>query len=260
MRTKNILKLLVMLVISVTSIAFVAAFPIGPRTVTNTSTRLSETNWPPYNITAYAGNITEMVIDTWTITRTWQGYVGNVTGTIVLADANNYTLYDWEVMNPSGEIYAARTDSIDWITIACANKTQILDINEAQFSGTNETDRDGAYPDDSPNLTFTTSGTHHTIYVGNITVANDTCPRTVMHNSTTWIPHNQTANHDVDRFHEVVLADNWGNGDTVYTALLEKDWAGFDGKTHDFEMIVAEDGHGTDVSQTPYYFWVQLSG
>ena len=42
------------------------------------------------------------------------------------------------------------------------------------------------------------------------------------------------------------------------SALLEEDATGFDTASHDFEMLVLEDGHETDSAVTPYYFWVEL--
>ncbi len=44
----------------------------------------------------------------------------------------------------------------------------------------------------------------------------------------------------------------------IFTSLLEQNLAGFDNKTHDFEMLVLEDGHGTNVATTTYYFWLEL--
>ena len=44
------------------------------------------------SIEAEAGNITELTIDDRRTTQAWQGYYGNITGTITLDDANNYTM------------------------------------------------------------------------------------------------------------------------------------------------------------------------
>ena len=59
-----------------------------------------------------------------------------------------------------------------------------------------------------------------------------------------------------NHFEEVLL---WDGVDVVFTSLLESDSVnGFDGKDHDFEMLVLEDGHGTDKEVTPYYFYVEI--
>jgi hypothetical protein len=56
-------------------------------------------------------------------------------------------------------------------------------------------------------------------------------------------------------FQEVVLSDG---SNLVYTSLLANDANGFDNKTHDFEMIVGENGHLGDTTSTPYYFYLEL--
>ncbi|MBR9675666.1 hypothetical protein GOV05_01520 [Candidatus Woesearchaeota archaeon] len=246
--------------------------PIGPQAVENiTSTRMNESTWTPYNITALAGNITYMNIYAWTNTRTWQGYYGNITGVIVLADVNNNTMYDWTDADPSGQIYATRNNNLDWSNIACAAQSE-LDVDEADFTGANETDRDGKYPMDAPNRTFMPAGgvigvnaepanfsDIAEIYVGPVNIDPSTCLTTSMHNSTEYVRGSQNAGNDPRHFREVVLATAGGTGDIVYTAILEKNWDSFDGKTADFEMIVGEDGHGTDTAVTSYYFFVELT-
>ena len=44
----------------------------------------------------------------------------------------------------------------------------------------------------------------------------------------------------------------------IFTSLLNENVFGFDNNPHDFEMLVLENGHLTDTSVTPYYFWVEL--
>lgn len=228
------------------------------------------------NTTAYAGNITEINFTAWSITRTWQGYFGEVRGTIVLADSNNYTMYDWNNADPDGRIYAARTANVNWTSIACANYSSKLSESEAIFTGTNETNRDAEWPMDRPNATFVTSinsgvsqyANYSTFWVGSVQINgtfNSTggneltqCYSTVMHNWTGWVDNDQNAGNDMNRFREVVLADDYGNGNIVYTAILEDDYKGFDNVTHDFQMIVGEDGHGTDTATSNYYFYVEL--
>ena len=59
----------------------------------------------------------------------------------------------------------------------------------------------------------------------------------------------------VGLFDEVLMSDGVN---TIFASLLEDDAVGFDGATHDFEMLVLEDGHETDTSASTYYFWVEL--
>ena len=54
-----------------------------------------------------SGNMTSLGINSTKITLRWQGFYGNVTGTITLDDASNNTLYNWQLASPQGEIYAS---------------------------------------------------------------------------------------------------------------------------------------------------------
>ena len=50
-----------------------------------------------------------------------------------------------------------------------------------------------------------------------------------------------------------------GSDRIIFASLLyEGDPVGFDGDKHDFEMLVLENGHGTNTAVTVYYFWVEL--
>ena len=255
------------------------AIPAGPYTLNQTSTdRLKE--FATQSNQAIAGNVTELVIDTWSVTRSWQGYYGNVSGTIVLADQNNNTLYDWNTANPNGRVYSTRNNNPTWSAIQCASLSE-LSNKEAQISGTNESDRNGIYPVDAPNLTFTLStnmGTtgdlkgnnnntgqyanYSKFWIGPVPIngTGDTgeCYSTVMHNSTGWANGQQNAGNDPYHWREIALSDGSSNG-VVYAAILEtNDYIGFDNKSHDFQMIVPENGHGIDETPTTYYFFVEL--
>lgn len=265
------------------------AIPAGPRNLTD----LRDERLPIYptiSNNALAGNVTELYINAWSITRSWQGYFGNITGTIVLADQSNNTLYDWSNTNPNGRIYATRNSGdVAWANVRCANATE-LNEQEMQVAGTFTPDRYGVYSPDSPNLTFVTSfankydmpsgaglnnqytgmyANYSTFWVGPVQI-NGTfnssdepeisqCYSTVMHNNATWVDGDQNAQNDPNHWRELILSDGTVNG-TIYTALLEIDdnQYGFDNSTHDFEMIVPENGRGTDVGITTYYFYVEL--
>src|SRR3989339_536096 len=185
---------LLSMVIAILAIAYVYALPTGPSgpIVPISSERLD--SWGPQTIPALAGNITEFNTDTSSITRTWQGYFGNISGTIVLGDANNNTLYDWDLAMPQGEIFATRTASVPaWSDVACSTAAE----SESQY------------------------------------------------------------------FREVILSDQ-ASAPIIYAAFTAHtfstaaDVVGFDGGEHDFQMIVAEDGHGTDTATTLYYFYLEL--
>jgi hypothetical protein len=233
--TKNLV-VLVALAILVMASSIVYAAPVGvlDSSVTGVSSS-TRSAIDPYNISAQAGNVTEMNIDSITITNYWQGYYGNVTGTIVLADSSNATLYDWTQATASGQIYASITDQIAWAGIGCADIAEI-EAEDVNIGSTGKTD--------SINNTFSTGV--NDFFVGSVNVVN--CRETNLHNS--------TGDKQTDLFSNVLLAD--ADGDIVYTSILNDNALGFDNRNHDFQLIVAENGSNSNTVTTPYYFWVEL--
>ena len=191
-----------------------------------------------WGTTAIAGNVTRLDINGTTITEGWQGYFGNILGTIVLGDSSNNTIYDWSLTSPGGEVFASTQSSITWSGVNCSNLTEM--------NNTETTLNFGEYATDGINETFSTqSNSEFFIGTGRI-VAND-CYTTTLHNS--------TGDNSPD-WEEVLLAD--GSGNLVYASIVNDNANGFDGTSYDFQMIVAEDGHSGDSSATNYYFWVEL--
>ncbi len=91
--------------------------------------------------------------------------------------------------------------------------------------------------------------------VGTVNISLNTCPATNAY--------------DVDgvatdgQFENVLLTDDVV---LVFTTIIENNEAdnatdilGFDGNSHDFEMLVAENGHdGNEDNTTTYYFWAEI--
>ena len=231
--------------------------PEGPGTFTNVnSTR--RTPAVQRTLNAAAGNITQLVIAGETITQTWFGVFGNVTGIITLDNGQNRTMYDWNVANPAGEIYATTLASVNWSTVTCYNLTNPNTDNyftKAEFESSLGL---GATDDDGVDETFSDANPHDAFYVGTIGFTSGQCPATSMYNS--------SQQKDTTRFQEVLLynggetTDNSSNaGRIIYTALLEDTSVnGFDGTDMDFQMLLGENGHQGDTSTTPYYFYVEL--
>lgn len=212
---------------------------------------------------AVAGNVTEVNLEGSSSTQSWQGYYGNVTGKIQLSNGNNEVLYNWDDTNPKGEIYASTISNIDWTNIQCFNftaKGTFADDTQnrggtSQF-GLNLTQLEDEFnisydAVDSIDKTFNLSGSgnHQTFYTSNFMFSDGVCQSTRLY---TNLGHGVSG-----KFEEVLLYDPTSKG-VVYTSLLNQDILGFDNRTHDFEMIVPEDGHGTDTSTTPYYFYMEL--
>lgn len=195
------------------------------------------------SIPAQAGNVTEININGFTTTQSWQGYFGNVSGTIQLADAADNVMYNWTLASPQGEIYATTSTSVQWSSIACFDLAGNHSALETAFNISSD-DVDGI------NETFSDTWDHDLFYTNNVAFPANECAATSLFDSS-------GASQD-NHFEEVLLTDGTSDTQVIFTSLLDEDVLGFDGRPHDFEILVLEDGHGTDTATTLYYFYVEL--
>jgi hypothetical protein len=169
----------------------------------------------------------------------WKGYVGNVTGTLSLDDAANFTIYDWDLTSFTGEVYASRYSNLSWSSVSCAPGGLIQ--NESSFYGMTQSA-------DDINSTFNWS-VHKAFNVGTTTINANTCNSTVTNiNDTRQTP---TAS---SPFQEILLRDT--SGYMVFLSDISDNVQGFDNQTYDFQLILPESISG---SNTAYYFYVELS-
>ena len=242
--------------------------PTGPTTLTVDKTETLNTSvYPAWTVQAKAGNLTQLTIVSKVTTQTWQGYYGNISGTITLDDAYNFTMYDWAVAEPQGEIYASNGSSVTWTNIRCANYSANIsyaDGGEANFNlstlegmyGLNPDNVDGI--DETFNVTGAVNGDgeqlpHNRFWVGTVYIGNGTCPATDTYQNDTI---------SGDDYQEVLLTDNLS---IVFTTIIENDingstndLQGFNNRTWDFQMLVGENGHDGNTQITNYYFYVEL--
>jgi hypothetical protein len=240
------------------ALAFIAAFagsvfavnvPTGAQTIEYIESETGDTAlYPPATTNAEAGNLTYLNIHGVSQTKSWQGFYGNVSGTIILEDSVGYRFYDWAAAEPQGEVYASVNDTITWTTVACAPTIgDSAFLNTWQdFYGMNYTDYD------TINTTYNLTD-HPTFYTGYTTLTG--CPTTYTYVS--------NASQAVD-FPGVLLTSD-SAGTLIFTSILEDkteglrdDKTGFDGNTYDFQLLVGENGQEGNSAVTPYYFWVEL--
>ena len=243
MKNFSTLMLSVLLLVGVSLMLVSAVEPFGAENVNQEATSRAPVA-SPENHSALAGNVTELTIGGTSVTQTWQGYFGNVSGTIQLADSSDNVMYDWSLANPEGEVYASTSNSIDWSNIACFD----LNTNHAAL----ETLFNIALDDvDGINETFSDANTHDLFYTNNVEFIAGACPSAYIYDDTG--AGNET------KFQEVLLTDQSSATQVVFTSIIEEESVlGFDGSDHDFEMLVLEDGHGTDLDTTTYFFYVEL--
>jgi hypothetical protein len=233
-------ELLVLFFLGLLSLSMVIAAPTGPSSITpGASTRYSSPG--AANASAIAGNVTELNFIANTITNTWQGYFGNVSGIIVLGNSNNQSMYNWNLSSPTGQIYATRGSLPTWTSIRCANQTEIDDEDAAL--GVNQTT-----DQDSVNKTFLNTTLFDPFYVGsqNINTAQD-CRAVQLFDE------NGVA---TSAFSEVLLSDT---ADMIYTGLITAPTTGFDNNLHQFQMLVGENGHLGNTAETTYFFYLELN-
>jgi hypothetical protein len=244
--------LLGILLLLSTGLVAAASVPEGPTTLTIDATSRRAAATSP-TLEALAGNVTQLTVVGTTVTQTWQGYYGNVTGTITLDDASNNTMYDWALASPEGEIYAA-TSTVTWTSgnVKCYNMSA-TDTGDSSFVTISELETSlGLAADDIDGVdeTFTNaSAAYDNFYVGEYLI-DAACPVTNTYNGS------EVA--DADMFQEVMLYDDT-NDMIIWTAILEEtEPTGFNDQPWDFQMLVGEDGHNGDTSTTTYYFYVEL--
>ena len=193
--------------------------------------------YDPQGIAAQAGNVTRLDITGFSTTQYWQGYYGNVSGTIQLADGGGNALYNWSATSPQGEIYATnKTSIVNWGGITCFDLSADGDSIEGDFNISD-------YAVDGLNETFNLND-HDGFYTATAQFNPGQCNNTKLFN-----------NSGVGIFDEVLL---WDGEDLVYASILQKDVIGFDGNSNDFEMIVLENGNSGKATTTNYYFYVEL--
>jgi len=235
---KLIALILAIMLFTILKMPISLAVPGGPSITYN----YTETNVPApaTAINTSGGTITTMNLYGITQDPRWKAYVGNVSGKYSLQDASNYTIYDWTITTVAGEVYASRTNAVNWSTIGCANSTQI----SSEETALNIT---SSY-DDSLSRTFANK-VHRRFYVGTTEITNSSC-----YAIATFVSNqSQPATENAD-FQEVLLSDK---SYAVYAGLLENKTTGYNVQKYDFQMIVPDYGI-EGAGSVLYYFYMEL--
>ena len=205
----------------------------------------------PASISVSAGNVTQLYVNTTSVTRRWAGFFGNLSGEIRLDDASNFTLYLWAGdLDPRGEVYAGDAVIGNWLSVRCVNlSAKYPGVNCSEAIGgnclniTEIQNKSGGAVDaaDSINTTFN--------YTSTITVDINTinqCPATRLFGQDSQPNANWT---------EVLLTENNTNT-LIYAAIINQSIIGFNNQSWDFNLLLGE--NGDDVLATTYYFYTEL--
>lgn len=246
MRVKTIYAVLAVVLLVWAAIAVNAA-PGTPESITQNSTDRRTIGGAGVPINAQAGNISMLLVSATKLTNHWQGYYGEVSGTITLDDAENYSMYNWELATPQGEIYAVNNSDVpSWTSVRCLNGSSLMNYTQVESAfGMDSGDGDRA------NVTFSVKN-HPAFSVGStVNFGANQCRGINLWQNDTSVAAND--------FSEVILMDSTTFESVIFAAILTSDKPAYknDSTTADFQMIVPE--NGDTVAATPYYFYVELS-
>ena len=191
----------------------------------------------------------------------WKAYVGNVTGTLTLDDANDNTLFQWSLTSISGEVYATRSSTVNWTGINCTWRGESV----SRYNESNRTveERENLAlshisADDNITRTFRFAN-HSSLIVGAKTIGKNECfsLQTYQRDGPQTFSDSDLAN-----FTQVILYDgtNTTNGNVIYETKIENDKTGYrSDSTYDFQILLPENGNPSFIGSTAYYFYVELT-
>lgn len=221
--------------------AIALADPAAPTALSAIGSSSRDLGGGSQTVGAQGGNVTEINIAALTVTKSWQGYYGEISGEITLDDGRNMTFYNWSMTRVEGEVYATRNSTITWTSVVCANSTHVA-LEEAYLGQT-------AVDGDSVSNTFNRQA-HPSFELAARTFNADSC------NTTNAFVQNASQSAD---FTQVLLHQNDSvQGNVIYMTIINDTTLGFDGETHDFQLLVGENERAGSIGATNYYFWVEL--
>lgn len=235
--------LIVVLLLAVAMFSALAV-PEGPAvTFDSNSTRTALNGTGPRS--DGKGVITVLKLNAFQQNLRWKAYLGNVTGTYVLQDAEGYNIYAWpSTSNVTGQVFISRNASLAWSSINCTNST----ITQNEETDINITDT--AF--DSITSTFNASN-HTSFAVAERAMSG--CPAAYPYVNSTA----QAGNSSANKFQEVLLGTHDGNNVLVYAGLMDQDYSSYkNGTTTDFQMLVPDYGKTSITTLVQYYFFVEL--
>ncbi|MBU0472260.1 MAG: hypothetical protein KKF65_06530 [Nanoarchaeota archaeon] len=236
-KTKRIMLAFSLIILAINTY-YILAQPTGASIILNETVNVTPSSAAA--ITTAGGSFTTLVLNVTQQNARWKAYVGNVSGTMVLQDSNNISIYNWNLATITGEVYSSRSDNVNWSGIRCLTNS-VLSSEETFLNITTSSA-------DSINKTFNWSK-HKSFWVGNEQILNSSCKALATYVNDT----SQTMSEDA-AFQEILLDDG---SNLIYSTVLEQDEEGYDiSKTFDFQMILAEDEYAT--TPTTYYFYAEI--
>jgi len=191
---------------------------------------------------AKGGFVTEIDFAAVAVTAKWQGYYGNVSGSIALKDSQGNAMFTWDWnAADGGEVIATTNTSIPpWALVNLTNATDMTAMETAWSWDANTSD--------GPLITFENS-------TDDVTIAG------VLVNNTNGT--SRLGAGTAGDFTEVVLKNGASAGaaknDFLFVGIINASKEAFDGTIKDFEMLVATPDTVAAGDTETYYFYVEMT-
>jgi len=217
---------------------FVRGDPVGGEIQLNFTSYRSVS---PDNRSDEGGTINTINVQAVQQNAAWKAYVGNISGSLVLDDSSDKSIFEWSLSSLTGEILASRSGSLTWSSLSCASEAVLLAEHSALNMGQGDVD--------NINKTFSWSN-HKTFTVAGNTLTGNSCSALG-----TYINDTAQADSATAYFQEILVNDSSSN--LIYVAELETNLVGYNNvSTFDFQMLVADNDQAGQI--TTYYFYVEL--
>lgn len=185
--------------------------------------------------TAKGGNITNITFSNMlTSTNKWQGYYGNVSGSIILGTAAGDKMFEWPVSTMAGQVFASQDTDVnftEWVALQNRTGAQI----DTDFGFT-------AADSDSATKTFNDDPSAIVVAGRSIDGVANTSAKT--YNAA-----------DAETWWTIALAGSSpAEANYVFAGIISNDGNAYDGTTKDFQMIVP-----VNAAPETYYFYVELT-
>lgn len=220
----------------------VSALPDGATVLTNVSASTKGAVTAESD-TAQGGYITGLNLTVEQSTAKWQGYFGNITGSIVLEDSSGNEMFNWgDAVAGGGEVFATTSDSAPtWSAVNSVTNAELIHgtngINALWSWETTQTD--------DADATFSTTDT--------VTVAGTEITGTVATAANAILPSGQS-------WQTLVItdtADISAKTDYIFIGIINDNHEAFDTTSKDYQMIVPT--ADTPAASDTYYFYVELT-
>lgn len=226
----------IMAVLAVLVSATYAALPVNATATAGTPLTLSN-SVAAGTVSAWGGNVTPVNLVINSSTLHWQGFFGNVTGSLGLGYGSS-VLKTWSLSTVRGQVYASQGTSIDF-TVLNSTSVTLANVDAAFSFLTGASDSAANSGSNGANSAFNI--THYTVQASSK-------PRILTYNSSgasVW---------------ETVVLNSGDTANTtkyVFAGLLNNSGIAADGTAANFQILVPENSAGNLVSTT-YYFYGEV--